>query len=565
MSVDSMPTDREPGYLSAEAKRQFTLITGVLGAVFFVIQMILPIVVMFAVMFPSMAAQGFHRSDFDHAVLWKGELWFVEVEQPGAFGGKGARERRTWLKHASVADLQVAPDAVQIDPPEGPADANAPFPELLPQGERLWVLDPGHAATFADGKLTRLGVAIRPPRASRAFLYRGEPAVITLGRRPALVVLTTAATGVDWRNEELALEPPIGADSFRRAEVVEVGGNLHIVAEACAEVDTRDSEVCSFYTRELFGTTWSDLQNNLGCCTAWTALPWEGTPAVLAARPTDAKGLRLALLLPDAERGEQRNLPTLAGTSTWDGGAALDGAKLLLFADTQNGGRRLYELEGMRQVRTAHTAGKFPLESGMLALMFVPQLVPMVLSLVLAFILSAQMRKHRTETYEWNGRTRRYATLWQRAWAQVIDAVIIAGPAVLGFGWFFRAVTTDPDGFAEQMAAGSLLWLIGSLAFAFCWMLGTLVLFSVFEGRSGRTPGKALLGIRVIGAELAPCGFWRALVRNLLTFVDGFFNFLVGVLLVALTDHWQRLGDLAARTVVVTDEPEKMQTRVDPI
>jgi uncharacterized RDD family membrane protein YckC len=35
--------------------------------------------------------------------------------------------------------------------------------------------------------------------------------------------------------------------------------------------------------------------------------------------------------------------------------------------------------------------------------------------------------------------------------------------------------------------------------------------------------------------------------------VDGFFSFLVGALLVALTEKWQRLGDLAARTIVVAD------------
>ena len=81
-----------------------------------------------------------------------------------------------------------------------------------------------------------------------------------------------------------------------------------------------------------------------------------------------------------------------------------------------------------------------------------------------------------------------------------------------------------------------------------------LVAFSYLEGRLGKTPGKWLLRIRVLGTDLAPCGFWRALVRNLLTFVDGFFNFLVGVLLVALTENWQHLGDLAARTIVVVDE-----------
>jgi uncharacterized RDD family membrane protein YckC len=30
---------------------------------------------------------------------------------------------------------------------------------------------------------------------------------------------------------------------------------------------------------------------------------------------------------------------------------------------------------------------------------------------------------------------------------------------------------------------------------------------------------------------------------------------MAGILLVAFTPHWQRLGDLAARTVVVRDEP----------
>jgi uncharacterized RDD family membrane protein YckC len=94
---------------------------------------------------------------------------------------------------------------------------------------------------------------------------------------------------------------------------------------------------------------------------------------------------------------------------------------------------------------------------------------------------------------------------------------------------------------------------LGLFAAAFLWALLVLMAYSYFEGRYGKTPGKWLLGIRVLGTNLQPCGFGRALLRNLLTFVDGFFNFLVGALLVALTENWQRLGDLAARTVVVAD------------
>jgi uncharacterized RDD family membrane protein YckC len=86
------------------------------------------------------------------------------------------------------------------------------------------------------------------------------------------------------------------------------------------------------------------------------------------------------------------------------------------------------------------------------------------------------------------------------------------------------------------------------------WGLLVLAVYSYLEGRWGKTPGKWLLGIRVLGMDLRPCGFGRAFLRNLLTFVDGFFSFLVGALLVALTENWQRLGDLAARTIVVVDE-----------
>jgi len=43
-------------------------------------------------------------------------------------------------------------------------------------------------------------------------------------------------------------------------------------------------------------------------------------------------------------------------------------------------------------------------------------------------------------------------------------------------------------------------------------------------------------------------------LRNLLAFVDATFSFLVGTPLVALTENCQRLGDTAARTIVVADE-----------
>jgi uncharacterized RDD family membrane protein YckC len=149
---------------------------------------------------------------------------------------------------------------------------------------------------------------------------------------------------------------------------------------------------------------------------------------------------------------------------------------------------------------------------------------------------------------------RPFATLWQRALAQLVDVVPLAAGFLVPMAWMWRAFS-DPEMFLDR---GPLfpLSLFALFLAAFVWMLLVLAIYSYFEGRFGKTPGKWILGIRVLGTDLRPCGFGRAVLRNLLTFVDGFFNFLVGALLVALTENWQRLGDLAARTVVVADHEQ---------
>jgi uncharacterized RDD family membrane protein YckC len=216
--------------------------------------------------------------------------------------------------------------------------------------------------------------------------------------------------------------------------------------------------------------------------------------------------------------------------------------------------RSLVEMADGQVVRSVRVKGSFPFGGGMLALMFVPQALPFLLALALAFILTAQMRKHRVQVYAARGVQRTFASLWQRAWAQVVDTVVLGLGMLAALAWMWR-LFTDPESLLEEHGPLFPFWLFGLVALGFLWMLLGLVAFSYLEGRFGKTPGKWLLRIRVLGTDLTPCGFWRALVRNLLTFIDGFFNFLVGVLLVALTENWQRLGDLAARTLVAVDAP----------
>jgi hypothetical protein len=83
--------------------------------------------------------------------------------------------------------------------------------------------------------------------------------------------------------------------------------------------------------------------------------------------------------------------------------------------------------------------------------------------------------------------------------------------------------------------------------------------FTLFEAFwNGHTPGKKIARIRVIQSSGRPIGLFESMARNLIRFVDQFPGFyVVGVIAMFVTRQHQRLGDLAAGTLVVRDrEPE---------
>ena len=79
--------------------------------------------------------------------------------------------------------------------------------------------------------------------------------------------------------------------------------------------------------------------------------------------------------------------------------------------------------------------------------------------------------------------------------------------------------------------------------------------FTYFEGNYGQTLGKKLLGIVVVTEDGGDCEMGDAVVRNLLRFVDALpFAYLLGAIVIFVSDEEQRLGDLAADTVVARVE-----------
>jgi len=74
-------------------------------------------------------------------------------------------------------------------------------------------------------------------------------------------------------------------------------------------------------------------------------------------------------------------------------------------------------------------------------------------------------------------------------------------------------------------------------------------------GKRGATPGKRAMGLRVLQASGSPITIGQAVVRNFLRFIDGMplFTYVFGIASCLSTPRFQRLGDLAAGTVVVYD------------
>ena len=85
--------------------------------------------------------------------------------------------------------------------------------------------------------------------------------------------------------------------------------------------------------------------------------------------------------------------------------------------------------------------------------------------------------------------------------------------------------------------------------FAIEWLYP--VLFEVLM--RGQTPGKKVLGIVVVNDDLSPVTLGTSLVRNLLRTVDFLpLLYLGGVITMLSNRRFQRLGDLAAGTLVIS-------------
>lgn len=104
--------------------------------------------------------------------------------------------------------------------------------------------------------------------------------------------------------------------------------------------------------------------------------------------------------------------------------------------------------------------------------------------------------------------------------------------------------------------------------------IGTVVIFLLvfaydvlFETRNGgRTPGKKAAGLRVVTETGGAVDFRSSAIRNLLRLVDALPGvYLVGIAAILATKRNQRLGDLAARTLVIREPVARSTAAPTPV
>lgn len=165
-----------------------------------------------------------------------------------------------------------------------------------------------------------------------------------------------------------------------------------------------------------------------------------------------------------------------------------------------------------------------------------------ILIFLTIFGFSSLIRKYKNRYWTQSGTQYEFASLTRRFVAYIIDDVIILVPSVFVIALFMIPVDLSLNP----------LRVVAAILFAIIFFfLGGFVYHALCEGLFGATLGKKICGIRVLKADFTKCDLSAGFLRNLLRIVDCFFYYLVATIALAGTRKWQRLGDLAAETVVV--------------
>jgi len=140
------------------------------------------------------------------------------------------------------------------------------------------------------------------------------------------------------------------------------------------------------------------------------------------------------------------------------------------------------------------------------------------------------------------------AGLGSRFAALLIDGIIQSVLAAFFVAGFFLMGTS----FSEEMTWFEWLVIAILIIGLFIIFYGYFIFFETIW--NGQTPGKRAMKLRVIRDDGGAVTFVSVLIRNVLRLVDSLLGGAIGVISILVSKKCQRLGDMAAGTLVVREQ-----------
>ena len=528
-SVEPAPP---PGYPSREAKKLFgwrvLVLLGVSGALQFVVPMVVTLGIMGVSIVDSVRSGALTRlMKLDSAVVSEGKLSFVATEAGGG---------TCTLMQIGLVEPREAAKVAATFASSAPYDCPT---AVVRDGTVMWLVGGSSATRIDRGSVVTSVPPTMLGEHSLPFPYQGRPTVLEVDAASDWQLMTL--DGGDWQAlRRISLTVPFTMRSAEdRFRVVVDDETLHLFAE--------DTSGTIFYVAvgpdgRMGSSGWEPVP--VHASTQWAGGMDDGVPTVAV---RTLSGLTMSV------EGWRREAGGWSHTFT----QRVQGPGELGLVDVGGSGRLDVISEGVfRSVEVAHIEGAsvagvdryggiWMLEPGnMMLVTWGIMLGLLPLALGTGAWLSVWMARYRVQEHEHEGIRVTLASPIRRGFAKILDRAVPMVPAVAAtFLFGVKLSQASSPGFLRDHLLFSTL--VGA------WWLLWIGAMSYLEGRWGQTPGKRLMGIRVLGMELLPCGFWRALIRNLLEFIDGLFTYSVGLISIAFSKSWQRAGDVAARTIVV--------------
>jgi uncharacterized RDD family membrane protein YckC len=508
----------------------------------------------------------------DHSVMAKGKLYIPNLSM-NIFNPSGSRQSLTVFDLANGESREIV---IQKSP--GQVD-------LIADESGLWGVNGSTVIRIqgSDVQETSTGTTLS---SEPIFIYQGKLATIIESQSVANDALPISHlhvwTGGAWRSEGQVLLPPSTSDKLvadetdipaKQAKPIKFGG---VVETKVVNANGQIHLFCSDGTNVLYSNQLELFPDGTA-----SALVTENAPTPLPNWISAGEHSEFQVgvdtqgpLLIEQKAHFQGGMKTTFSISR-----LIDGVWKQTFETGQSGfilesklvsdGRTAYLVSqtlgnklSLAEIQSAGTKiSKLSLKTGLVADRLNRSAQPFwwvsfPILLIYAALITWLMNTHCSSRYDYGNTTVELAPFLRRTLAKGVDWLLIVGPIAV-LQWAFIGSqeqaqewwTEFVSGFDLNVMKTLLLGFLGLLLYFIIW----LVALGVAEGNWGISPGKWLLGLRVVRTTLRPCGISRAILREILLVVDAVlcFGWLPAAFTITLSRFRQRVGDFAADTIVI--------------